>query len=453
MTKAREIIISGGAEILPAYKSDLFVGREKEINLVTDFVNQLPARQRVLRFNADPGAGSSFFLKHLSETVLPQIKNCVPLLICLGETPAGQLSQNALVVEAGVGANQQADTLLKGMNDFLGIQLPPKPLMAEKVDAVRRFIQARPETTYVFAVDDFNANWDLLGQLEIHMLGNLLSLNNIRLVVAEKGRPYPAKNPFIIEAIRADFGPLSVEETVDQLALTGNYSELQLGEIHRLGKGFPQNNILLAQQSTSEAAVAYAYEFLLAGLSGEAQQAMAALALTGSLHENFVAQITGLPREKAVAAVREVNAQRMVNWKDGQYQAAESLAVIINHYLQYHHSEQWAEIHRLAEQAFLKEALVNEGRFAQYWQTRVKFERQAYQHYKLLVSPKKGVRFKLQIGNWTGKVEAMEPTQLADKPMTRLKVLAKRDRDMPEVLVFDGQEWFVDPQVEILPDD
>jgi len=389
----------------------------------------------------------TFLLRHLTETVLPGIKNVVPVMLCFGNKPSGDLPENIIIPGPCVTSGyDKGVNLLENVNKFLEIELPPNSSLAEKVDRVRRFIQAKPDSRYVFLVDDFNADWGLTESWETHLLRNWLTLPNVMFITAEKGRPYPNKVPYLIEAIRFELGPFSQDETALQLAKTGNFSKLPPSEIQRLGGGWPVNNILLAQKATSQEAVAFAGEAHLSGLSDNARQTTEILALTNGGDENLVAHIAGMSDEQAKEAIKELNARRLVSWEDGGYRVAGSVGVIVKHNLMYNQPDQWARIYRQAEQFFLGQVGTYNGKFDQVFEQIAAVQRGSYKRYEFLVEPEPGSKFTLFIGSWTGTVEAIKSTQLN---MTRLKILTKRDRDMPEVLVFNGLDWFVDPIVRI----
>ena len=436
----------GGAEILPAYKLDLFVGRKAEIEQITNWVKQPQPRVRALNIAADPGGGMTFLLRHLTETVLPGIKNVVPVMLCFGNKPSGDLPENIIIPGPCVTSGyDKGVNLLENVNKFLEIELPPNSSLAEKVDRVRRFIQAKPDSRYVFLVDDFNADWGLTESWETHLLRNWLTLPNVMFITAEKGRPYPNKVPYLIEAIRFELGPFSQDETALQLAKTGNFSKLPPSEIQRLGGGWPVNNILLAPKATSQEAVAFAGEAHLSGLSDNARQTTEILALTNGGDQNLVAHIAGMSDKQAKEAIKELNARRLVSWEDGGYRVAGSVGVIVKHNLMYNQPDQWARIYRQAEQFFLGQVGTYGGRFDSLFQEIAAEQRALWSRYHFLFEAKPGEEFTLRLDQWDGLVKIL--------PDKQLQVLTSRAAHMPEVLDLRcgiAEDWFVDPSVKVL---
>lgn len=426
-------LTTGGAEFFPAYQPSLFIGREEEINQVKTLLNQSEPRVKVLNIHADPGAGATFFLTHLYETVLPEIlteKGGTRFLFSFG---SGQVSDAKGFVDI--------------VNRYLGVELPPNPTLSEKIDSARHFMDVRPDERFVFLVDDYNANWELAEAMEKYVLCNWLVLRNVFFIVTEQGWSYPDKNSYMIEAARLQLGGFNPEETAEQLARQFPEGGLSPEKVFALGQGNPRNNLLLVQNNTPDSALAFTYEALVKGLPDDAKTALRIISVVGGGDGKLLAS-SGMDVSAAANAIWELNQRRLIgSWGNGAHQVAKSLAAIVDKHLMYSEPYSWGRIHREAADFFQKEAAKPENhRFKRFFMDAAAKQGQAFRRYHCLFEAQDGEEFCLKIGFWLGRVKALSAGKFL--------VLTELDRDMPRVLDLGEAvvDWFTDPQVEIIPE-
>ena len=179
------------------YDPKKFINREEEIKQIITLLRQSQPRVRAVVIDGDRGVGKTWLSLHLQRTVLKkEITGVASWLFSLwspGEhyRPEGDKPQeNERFVREG--EKLEIDEFLDIIIHSLSIELPPNPVLAEKVDAVRRYVQSHVDNRFVLILDSaYESDWSLLEQLETHFLGNLLTLNNFFvLVTGQIGRAH-----------------------------------------------------------------------------------------------------------------------------------------------------------------------------------------------------------------------------------------------------------------------
>ncbi len=228
-----------------SYDPAKFIDREEEIKQIVALLKQSQPRARTVVIDGDRGTGKTWLSLHLHRTILKnQVKGAISWLFGLwgpGENyhpEGGKPQANERFVREK--DKLEIEEFLAIIIDTLSIELPPNPVLAEKVDAIRRCVQSHVDSRFVLILDSaYESDWSLLEQLETHFLGNLLTLSNFFVIVTGRGRPYPWKIPYLIEAIRFGLGKFSVEQIKEQLRKFDLSNTLSVNEIFEIGQGWP----------------------------------------------------------------------------------------------------------------------------------------------------------------------------------------------------------------------
>ncbi|MBL1173399.1 MAG: ATP-binding protein, partial [Chloroflexi bacterium] len=210
-----------------SYDPKKFIDREEEIQQILTLLKQSQPRVRAIVIDGDRGVGKTWLSLHLQRTIFKEkITGITSWLFSLwspGENyrPEGEGTQtNERFVRDG--EQLKLDEFLEIIIKSLSIELPPNPTLAEKVDSIRRYVQSHVDHRFVLILDSaYESDWSLVEQLETHFLGNLLTLGNFFVIVTGRGRPYPWKVPYLIEAIRFGLGKFTVDQIKEQLKKFG----------------------------------------------------------------------------------------------------------------------------------------------------------------------------------------------------------------------------------------
>ncbi|MGB9594053.1 MAG: AAA family ATPase, partial [Anaerolineae bacterium] len=174
------------------YSPGLFVNREEAIDLVVGKVRNIsagkPERKRVIVFWGYRGAGKTWLLRHLAETVLPEIPGVCAVYVNLQDfkdKPAEDAVRDIIgkILEALQRAQRQKPNV-----SFL---YEPTPLPLHR--AAHFLTQALGNTNLVLVllVDCvYEAAPELLDLLEKHVLGPLVVNPRVVIVMAGRGQGY-----------------------------------------------------------------------------------------------------------------------------------------------------------------------------------------------------------------------------------------------------------------------
>lgn len=227
------------------YDPEKFVDREEEIRQILSLLRQSQPRFKAVVIDGDRGVGKTWLSLHLHRTVLKtQIKGTTSWLFGLHSVddqyrPEGVEPQDG---ERFVhdGKSIELNEVLEIIINCLSLKLPPNPDLAEKVNLIRSYIRNHVDDRFALILDSaYESNWSLLEQLEIHFLGELLTLSNFFIIVTGRGRPYPWKIPDLIEPIHFGLGIFSNDQIKEQLKKFSISSVLSVDDIYEIGAGWP----------------------------------------------------------------------------------------------------------------------------------------------------------------------------------------------------------------------
>jgi hypothetical protein len=344
------------------YELKKFIDREQEIQQILALLKQSQPRVRAVVMDGDRGVGKTWLSLHLQRTVFKkEITGITSWLFSLcspGENyhPEGDKPQaNECFVREG--EQLKLDEFLEIIIKSLSIELPPNPTLAEKVDSIRQYVQSHVDNRYVLILDSaYESDWSLIEQLETHFLGNLLTLSNFFVIVTGRGRPYPWKVPYLIEAIRFGLGKFTVDQIKEQLKKFGLSSALSVDEIYSIGAGWPLFTEQLARAKDRTEALEVAADILFAVLPSYERAAVrryfeALCPLDGFGETEAALMVKTYEQDGAQdgrSICRKMNETRLVSWKNGRYEMNQPVQNILRQYLPIKDKEAWILLQKAA---------------------------------------------------------------------------------------------------------
>ena len=351
-------------KIIPSspYDPKKFIDREEIIEQIFTLLKQSRPRVRAVVIDGDRGVGKTWLSLHLQRTIFKEkITGVTSWLFSLwspGENyrPEGEKAQaNERFVREG--EQLKLDEFLDIIIKSLPIELPPNPNLSEKVDSVRRYVQSHLDDRFVLILDSaYESDWSLLEQLETHFLGNLLTLSNFFVIVTGRGRPYPWKVPYLIEAIRFGLGKFTVDQIKEQLEKFGLSSALSVNDIFDIGQGWPLFTEQLARAKNRSEALGIAADILFAVLPSYERAAVrryfeALCPLDGFGEAEAAVMVQAYEQngdQDGRAICRKMNETRLVSWKNGRYEMNQPVQNILRQYLPIQDKEAWLRLQQAA---------------------------------------------------------------------------------------------------------
>lgn len=202
----------------------------------------------------------------------------------------------------------------------------------------------------------YESDWSTLEQLETHFLGNLLTLSNFFVIVTGRGRPYPWKVPYLIEAIRFGLGKFTVDQIKDQLKKFGLSSALSVNEIYEIGAGWPLFTEHITLGKTSQEAIEAATDILFAVVPSIERatvrgyfEALSPLGGFGEAEAAVMVQAYKQSTEDDGRAIcRKMIETRLASWKNGRYEMDQPTQNILRQYLPIKDKEAWIRLQKTA---------------------------------------------------------------------------------------------------------
>jgi len=236
---------------IPSYSPGLFVNREEAVNLVVEKVRRIwrgePERKRVVVFWGYRGAGKTWLLRHLAETILPGTPNVCAAYINLQDFQAKPVEDAVLEI---VGKTLEA--LQRSLGQTPNVPFLWKPARLP-LDEARRYLcevadRALGTHVLVLLVDFvYEAAPDLLELLEKHVLGPLVVKPRVVMAMAGRGQANPWKTPqvriLVEEHELKPFG--DPEHTREQLGKQRPGVASHADDIHKATLGYPLANVVI----------------------------------------------------------------------------------------------------------------------------------------------------------------------------------------------------------------
>ncbi len=353
-----------------AYDPGKFIDREHEINQIISLLSQSQPRLRAVVIDGDRGVGKTWLSLHLHRTVFKkEIKGLTSWLFSLwnpGESyhPEGVKPQKN---EHFLRENErlEIDGFLSTIIQNLSIELPPNPAPAVKVDVIRRYVQAHVDERFVVILDSaYESDWELLENLETHFLGNLLTLSNFFVIVTGRGRPYPWKIPYLIEAVHFGLGKFSIGQVEEQLERFNLSFILSVQDIYNIGEGWPLFTEHLARAKDQAEALNIAAHILFTVVPIQERQQVRkyfeALCPLEGFGETEAALMVITYEKDGVqdgrTICRKMNETRLISWKNGRYEMNEPVKKILRQYLPLKDKDLWINLHCTAYRHFEEQA-------------------------------------------------------------------------------------------------
>jgi len=352
------------------YDSEKFINREEEINRITSLLQQSQPRVRAIVIDGDRGVGKTWLSLHLHRTIFKKkiggVTSWVFSLWSPGESyhPEGEtLKANEKFLRENERLNIEG--FLSVIINSLDIKLPPNSVLVEKVDSARRFVQSHTDERFVLILDSaYESDWSLLEQLETHFLGNLLTLNNFFVIVTGRGRPYPWKIPYLIEAVHFGLDKFSIEQIQKQLEKFELSSILSVNEIYEIGEGWPlfTEHLARAKDKTEALDIAAKILFAVVPISEREQirEYFEALCPLEGFGEKEAAKMVGTYERNGAkdgrAICRKMNASRLISWKNSRYEMNKPVQKILRQYLSLNNQDAWVRLNCAAYRHFEMQA-------------------------------------------------------------------------------------------------
>jgi len=351
------------------YDPEKFINREEEIQQILTLLKQSQPRVRAVVIDGDRGIGKTWLSLHLQRTIFKEkISGITSWLFSLwspGENyrPEGEKAQaNERFVREG--EQLKLDEFLEIIIKNLPIELPPNSTLADKVDSIRRYVQSHVDDRFVLMLDSaYESDWSLIEQLETHILGNLLTLSNFFVIVTGRGRPYPWKVPYLIEAIRFGLGEFTVDQIKEQLQKFGLSSILSVKDIFDIGQGWPLFTEHLAHAKDRAEALDIAARIFFLVVPATVRKKI-------RLYFESLSPLEGFGESEATLMVKtyekgetldgrtickEMNETHLISWKDGRYVINQPVQNILCRYLQNRKKNDWIRLNCVAYRHFEKQ--------------------------------------------------------------------------------------------------
>lgn len=350
----------------PEYSSNLFVNREKEIQLVLDKALRMtrgePVRERTIVFWGYKGTGRTWLLRRVTE-LLEEMPGIKPLYIDL------DLYTSRPVVEAISNLPAQAAKNIWGPGSSRALlyeraaNVPLPTLAAWLVSDIEDLLLGR---VLVLLLDHvYESDWDLLAEIEDDFLAYLAHQSRVLLVMAGRGQAYPWYTPelrlYVQEYLLKPFNQSLTEK---QLEVQKPDAVSRAAEIHKISHGYPLGNILLAAWPTVIEAMQETVGGLLEGVLSEERSWLEALCVLRIFDEERIPRLLAAYFEDESIAewpYREIRQTRdrllgtgMVRWKEeaGGWVVDEAIRPVLERYLQETKPEVWRRLHCAAYQLY-----------------------------------------------------------------------------------------------------
>jgi len=355
----------------PAYREELFVNHEREIQIVQDAVLDTTRRKadrtRVVTFYGERGCGKTWLTRHLGRRVLKDInfKDVSVLSLFLhppvAEPKPGESDPYWFVPKEPPQTPQAfVDAALTWVCRQWGLLHTPDPTAAEMTYWLGRDLPRRADSTFVLLVDSvFEVNREWLPLLEDHLLAPIAGLENGIVIMTGRGAPFPWRSVPLRNAHREEvltpFSPNGVTEQLERSKL--NADPTRVAHIVKLGGGYPLNSYVLAQSEPPESGLdnllAVLLDFVNSDQQLQTREALEALCVLDRFREREIGSLLAfyrlcLERSEDAEPTTTEEARRvrdilldnyLVRWEDDGYMINESVRVAYRSHLQYRRPE------------------------------------------------------------------------------------------------------------------
>lgn len=236
--------VSAKIIVLPSYSLNNFINREEEVGLISKKVEALANKgslidERTVIFLGQRGIGKSWLMLHLYKMLeaIPEI-----MAVILNLDNYSDIEPDGAITKI---INELGNILFKD-KPLSEVTLPD--LSREFMRNLRLILAEKPLVLLVDTV--FESDWHLLALLERYLLGPLATEDNVLIVMAGRGQPYPWKTPELrLRAKFKDLEEFDPEHTKAQLRQYNLESTAQFDVIQKFSRGNPLANYVLGVQS------------------------------------------------------------------------------------------------------------------------------------------------------------------------------------------------------------
>lgn len=376
------------------YDARLFLDRESEIGLVEGRARQLlegaVGIPRVIAFHNERMSGKTWLATHLKRTTLRKMPGVKPVLLNFvpsyppGSYPSDEwYAQSDLKELDETEAVEMADRIVRWVADQVEASAPEKAGREELARYLARDVERKYKTgLFVLILDSlFEANWNLLGELEKYLLDPLARLSRVLIVMTGRGRIYPWKSAYLggeLESLK----PLNKKAVKELFQRAGAESSFDFEEAFALSDGNPGVIVLLSQNGARLHLLDKAANYLLDVLPPtrperdryELRQYFEALCVLEGFRDDILpgmlqaysdisaysiqyfdnstySKWDNEKRNKELSLLIETH---LVHWEKGRYVIDGSIQRILRAYLKQGNPSLWRRLHKRAYEIYLR---------------------------------------------------------------------------------------------------
>lgn len=407
-----------------AYMPELFVNRCQEIKLVEhmaqDLIQGKINQAGIAVFDGVRGIGKTWLVTHFQEVVIPTIPGATSLLFSLFPTPKEYNQQNKEFNELIDPEEHDFEKIIRVIVErvakHVGTDIAANVALRELTfwlarDVERRFIDREgkandQDSILVLILDSvFEADWNLLAQLERNLLTPLAALPRVMIIMTGRGRPYPWESPYLKSLYSPSedeyeglvpFTPQFTRQQLEKLEAFNPHvralDEERIQEIEVLGGGLPLITALLAQATDVKEVLDDMAEILLEFIPQQedrktTRQYFEALSVLDGFREAEIAPMLAAYFNDqdfpswSIKRIRQEIRDRLqkthlIRWKDHKFVMDQSIQVVLMNFLRVNQPETWQRLHCQAYQLYNQWAQENR-RYRDFYLERANFHAEA----------------------------------------------------------------------------
>jgi hypothetical protein len=363
-------LTEGAVPVFLDYDPDLFVNRDREIKMITDMAQALSRgeeiRNRIVVFWGSKGSGKTWLLRQIADILkeVPDVKSVYLDLGTWADQPAEEAAQALLVrlAEWLWGSDSKQAALSRRATDSW-----PALVASLLKDDIDSLLQKQVLALLLDHVHE--SDWHFLEVLEESLLDFLAVQSRVLIVMTGHGQAYLWKTPelrlFVHDYHLKPFDRQGYTE--EQIRFQKKEATQRAAEIHRVSRGYPLANILLAAQPTIGQAMEEAVNALLDQVPEEECSWIEALCVLQTFGEEHIPPMLAAHSEDGsistrpyhqVRAVRDrLLHTRMVRWQEqaGAWAIDEAIRPLLEEYLLQIKPDVWKRLHCAAYRLYAKD--------------------------------------------------------------------------------------------------